>query len=333
MEEQKTGIEKVTQTIGDVISGVPEPIRKNFFKAFGQLCTATVDIPVAWLEGRASEIRAESEARVQIIKKGGANITNKLQIHEAYIEKAGNKYASKIVKEQLNLDEIGINAANNLASEKNPETQEAIPEISDDWLNEFENYAKLKSSEDMKIIFGKILSGEVSKPGSFSIRTVRLISQLDNKAARIFQKLCSNVISMKIGGTELYDARVVSINGNAGSNKLSQYGLSFGNLNILNEYGLIISNYNSQMPYSPCIANENNTVGASVVYQNKHFAFVPTDREKFDKELKLSGVALTLAGIELMNIIPIVETGSYKSDFEEFLSKKFLILEEIEGYI
>ena len=185
MEKSNTGTENITDTIGDLVTGTPAPIRKNFFKAFAQLCTAAVDIPVANLESKAAEIRAASSARIDIIRKQGENITEKLDIPTEYVQKASEKFASKVVKEQLNLDQIGINAANNLHHEKFDEkNQENKDEISDDWLNEFENYAKLKSSHEMRIIFGKILL-EKLKILTFSIRTVRLISQLDNQAAKL----------------------------------------------------------------------------------------------------------------------------------------------------
>lgn len=327
MEESDSGMQNITDTIGDLVTGIPAPIRKNFFKAFAQLCTAAVDIPVANLESKAAEIRAASSARIDIIRKQGENIIEKLDVPTEYVKKASEKFASKVVKEQLNLDQIGINAANNLHhetfEEQNQENQE---EISDDWLNEFENYAKLKSSDDMRIIFGKILSGEIKNPGTFSIRTIRLISQLDNQAAKLFQLLCSQSISMYLGQTHLFDSRVVSLNGNAASNSLLNYGLSFDNLNILQEYGLIISDYNSQMKYAPCIPNENKEVGATLLFGTQHYAVVPTDIEKYDKILQLNGVAFTKAGKELRKIIPIEEVQGYKKDFEDFLAKKHLKL-------
>lgn len=130
---------------------------------------------------------------------------------------------------------LSLNMKPNKQIENNKSQSE---DISEDWLNEFENLARLKSSEEMKLVFGKILSGEIIKPGSFSIKTIKLISQLDNQAAKLFQLFCSQTISLSAGGN-IYDARVVSINGNAASNSLSQYGLSFDSLNILHEYGLI----------------------------------------------------------------------------------------------
>lgn len=330
MENTESNIEKISETIESVITGIPAPIRKNFLKAFGQLCTAVVDIPVAWLEGKSCEIRAITDARVQIVKKEGEAFSQNIEVPEKYIEKAASKYAAKIIKEQLNLDDITLIAAKDLTSENHANMQDPNSELSDDWLNEFENLARSKSSEDMKLIFGKILSGEIFRPGTFSIRTIRLISQLDNEAAKIFQQLCNCSISFHLEG-KIYDARVVSFDGSPSSNSLSKYNLHFSNLNILQEYGLIIPEYNSTRPYSTSIANENNVIGNSLCFQNKHYGLIPTDREKYDKELKLTGVGFTKAGKELLSIIPIENVENYRADFIEFLTKKHLRLVEVKN--
>lgn len=317
-ENHENGLEKLTSMIDSAVTGIPAPIKKNFFKAIGQLCTAAVDVPVAWLEGKSSEIRAATEARIQITKKGGETIAEELQVPPEYIKKASTKFASRIIQEQINLDEITLNATQELSNKEIKDEGISEKEIEGDWLNEFESHARLKSSDEMKIIFGKILSGEILNPGTFSIKTIRLISQLDNRAAKLFQLLCSQSISMRLGGKFIRDARVVSFSGNAASNSLSAFSLSFDNLNILHEYGLIISDYNSRMSYSPCIANDN-TVIASIFYDNKHYCLLPIDNEKYDKELKLNGVAFTKAGNELLDIIPIVTQENYT----QYLVKNF----------
>lgn len=330
MKNNETNLNTITGTIETLITGVPAPVRKNFIKAFGQLCTAAVDIPVAWLEGKSAEIRTTTEARLQIIRKEGNVISEQIEVPEEYIKKASSKFAAKVIKEQLNLDRITLNAANELSNNKQIDiNNKESEEISEDWLNEFENLARLKSSEDMKLVFGKILSGEIIKPGSFSIKTIKLISQLDNQAAKLFQVFCSQSISMR-AGQNILDGRVVSFTGNAASNSLTSYGLSFGELNVLQEYGLIISDYNSYVHYSPCIANEQNQVDAILHFQGKNFGLVPSDKEKYDKVLQLHGVALTKAGKELMDIIQINNSDNYKEALIKYLEVKYLNLVEIK---
>lgn len=326
MSKSESGLEKLTDTLETVITGIPAPIRKNFFKAFGQLCTAAVDVPVALLEGKATEIRALTEARLQIIKKEGGDFSEKTEVPKEYIARAANKYASKIIKEQVNLDDITLNAAQDLKGKRIQENESIPDEIGDDWLNEFESHAKLKSSDDMKLVFGKILSGEILKPGTFSIRTIKLISQLDNQAAKLFQTLCSQAVTLNITGNIL-DARVVSFDGSPGANSLSRFGLSFDNLNILQEYGLVISDYNSYMHYNGCIAH-GNFVYSTLGFGGKHYGLVPTDSEQNDKEVRLSGIALTRAGRELLNIIPIEEKLEYKAELFKYLeSKHFTVVD------
>lgn len=330
MENRETGLTKLTESIESVLTGVPAPVRKNFLKAVGQLCTAAVDIPIAWLEGKSAEIREATEARLKIIRKEGESISEQIDVPKEYIVKASSKYASKVIKEQLNLDQITFNAANELANkfETNEDKKEA-EDISEDWLNEFENLARLKSSEDMRLIFGKILSGEIVKPGSFSIRTIKIISQLDNQAAKLFQTFCSLTVSV-YAGKNILDARVLTFNGKAGSNSLEQYGLSFQKLNILHEFGLINPTYDSTANYSSCIVNEKLQLNLVLHFQEKKFGLVPLEIEKYDKDLWLNGVALTTAGKELLGIIPMTASENYFIELTEFFKSKQLELVEIK---
>jgi len=325
---EETKLSELTESLDSIITGVPAPIKKNLFKAFGQLCTAAVDVPVAWLEGKSTEIRTTSEARQEIIKTGGHAISEQILVPQEYIDKASSKFASKIIKEQINLDHIVLNAANEISNKEIENKEGSVDDISEDWLNEFENIARQKTSENMKFIFGKILSGEIIKPGSFSIMTLKLISQLDNEAAELFQILCGLTISLRLDN-QIIDARVVSFEGSAATNTLRKYGLSFNSLNILQEYGLIISEYNSWMNYEPCIANEKNLVAAALRYGNTNYGLVPTDLEKYDKTIKLHGVTLTKAGKELLDIIAFEVNDNYSVALLEFFKSNHFELVEI----
>ena len=46
-------------------------------------------------------------------------------------------------------------------AEEPPSADQAIPDITDDWLNAFEQEAVNMSSEHMQKLFGKILAGEI----------------------------------------------------------------------------------------------------------------------------------------------------------------------------
>lgn len=316
----------VGDAIGDLVTGVPAPIRKNATRAFTRLCTAAVEYPAALMENAIAERRAESNARVKLIETSATQIAEQMNTDPEFARLASTKFAHKILRERVNIDRISQIAAEQLKSDavdvKSAEAGEAPP-ISEDWLNAFEDEAAKMSSEKMQGLFGKILAGEIRAPASYSIKTVKLMAQLDNNAATLFQRLCSLSISLRIpfspSGNAL-DARVVSM-GSASSNSLLVYGLPFSALNILHEYGLIISDYNSYMPYNKSVL-KNGPVFLPFIYENKLWAFVANTETQTDPDFKVNGVALSTAGKELLSIVDIVPDEKYKAALIDFFNKQ-----------
>ena len=75
----------ITDLVADsAIPAIPAPVRRNFLKAFGQLCSAVIDFPVAYLTGKADERRAETAARIKLINTSAAQIAQQLQLANAF---------------------------------------------------------------------------------------------------------------------------------------------------------------------------------------------------------------------------------------------------------
>jgi hypothetical protein len=202
----------VVDTIGDLVTGIPAPIRKNAFKAFGRLCTAAVEYPVALIEGAIAEKQAESRARVKLIDVSASQIAEQMKTNPEYARAAATKFAHKIIRERVNVDQIAGIAAAELKSEQSAIANDKEPEappISEDWLNAFESEAAQISSEQMKNLFAKVLAGEIRRPTSYSIKTIKLMAQLDNRAATLFRLLCSLSISLRFQNSNILDARDV----------------------------------------------------------------------------------------------------------------------------
>jgi hypothetical protein len=79
--------------------------------------------------------------------------------------------------------------------EASPAAADAGSEIEDDWLNLFARLSEDKSSEELQQLFGKILSGEIRRPGSFSLRTLQLMSTITKADAEALSRLLSYVIN------------------------------------------------------------------------------------------------------------------------------------------
>jgi hypothetical protein len=310
-------LSSIASNVSDIFTGVsiPEPIKKNLFKALSQLCSAAVSIPVAYLEGKADEIKAGTSARVKIISATGEKIAEQIKIDPAYVQIAQEKFTKKVVREQINLDkicQIAIEDIGNSAHDTKTDHGKAPP-INEDWLNHFQKEASLKTTEEMRLHFGKLLSAEIRKPGTFSLKTISTLSDLDSATAQSFVGLCSLAISIKHESFD--DSRVVSLGGNASNNSLKKYGLSFSELNNLLEHGLIISDLHSWRDYGFSIVDEDNKVALPFIYASKMWAL---ESKLKHKTCKLHGVAFSKVGRELLTIIDISPREEYTSELKTF---------------
>lgn len=329
--EYPSALEVISDAVGDAVTGIPASIRKSLLKAIGALCSETINYPTTLLVNARKEREAKSQARIRIIESSARQISTELNVSPDIIVAAASKFTQRIIQEQINKDNIVRKSLEILKPDFLSAPEEDIPfarengaaspiTISEDWLNFFEQEAKNMSSERMQIIFGKLLAGEILKPGSFSIKTVKLISQLDNEAAISFRRLCSLAFALTLaGGKGAYDARVIAVFGNAAANSLAQFGLNFDKLNLLHEYGLIISDYNSYMDYSYCVVDQQAAL-MTFRYSSKSWILVragsaPTPGQP----LNLHGVALSRSGRELLPIVDVESVPEFEQAVGSFL--------------
>ena len=352
-------------TVADLISSLNLPIwiARNASKAFRQLCSAAAEWPSAIFKGKASERHAITEANTKITEAVTDQIIQQINVHPEYAQIAVKKRLEKIIGEQLNLDKISAIAADELRNEKsdnsiNQETSEPDKEqsadssnqeanssrekvIDDNWLNSFETEARQKSTEEMQLRFGRILAGEIGQPGSYSIKAVKLLGELDQNTAVLFKKFCSACVIVGVLGIpnseQVFDARVLSLGGSLGSNALSKYGLGLDQLNILNEYSLITSgdislhDYNlvSLYDYNLCIVYEDNPVRLPFQHQGKSWALLPLPDWDHKPKFLVSGVALSRVGRELFRIVDQDPMPEYTEDLEKFFAEQKLQMVEV----
>ena len=332
--EDTSVAEIITDLVADTaIPGIPAPVRRNLFKALGQLTSAAIDFPVAFLTGKADEQRAETAARIKLINRTAEHIARQMQIDPEYARVAVQKFGHRVLREQVNLDMIGQKAAKEIRDASDSINQ-SVPEesgntINDDWLNVFETEARLKSTEEMQVYFSKVLAGEIRKPGTYSTRTVKILASLDQGVANEFARLCSMCISM-----QFTDIRVPSLGGNAGANALQEYGLPFATLNLLNEHGLIISDYNSWHDFTPCFPVGDagqQALCRPFSYQGRHWTLMPMSNGEVGKKLKISGVALSQSGRELFNIVKVEPMDMFTLELAQFFEKHAFRMVEVGG--
>jgi len=173
--EDALGLGKATAKLVDVIAkgtGIiykPRAIRKE-------------------ADAEAYRIRkiAEAEAdKIRITALAEADKDKMLAIADMEIEeraKARIKYQE--IKRQENIERISEAAEEHLNEEISDEN------VDDDWIAQFFSTAKDVSNEMMQDVWGRVLAGEINKPGSYRLRSLECLKVLSQEEAEIFQRAC-----------------------------------------------------------------------------------------------------------------------------------------------
>ncbi|TVT39659.1 DUF2806 domain-containing protein [Hymenobacter setariae] len=106
-------------------------------------------------------------------------------------ERANSRAAYQNALHQLNIDGTVAAAAAVLLEEPDVTTEP----VDQDWINRFFESAKLVSTEEMQVLWGHILAGEVKQPGSYSLRTLEVLRNLTQREAHVFRTAASFTIS------------------------------------------------------------------------------------------------------------------------------------------
>ena len=226
-------------------------------------------------------------------------------------------------KRQRNIKAVVNHAATVLGDKEVPNS-----EPDHDWTARFFNEVQDVSSEEMQILWARLLAGKVERPETISIKTLGILRNLDQNTATLFKRLCSLSVSI-----EYEDARVPSLGGNVGKNSLKRYGLGFGELNILDEYGLIISNYETWHDYVNCIGrtlklNPPVLIRIPFKHQGRFWVLKSLPDCAVGSDYKLTGVRLTKSGTELLQVVDIDSVDDYTQNLREFLKKDGLQMTE-----
>lgn len=121
---------------------------------------------------------AKAEAEASLIKA-----ENEIEITDLH-RRAIHRFVEEEASRQENMEEITKKSLPHLKEESDPD------EMDNDWVTNFFDKSRIVSNEEMQNIWSQVLSGEANAPGSFSKRTVNLLSDLDKKDAELFQTLC-----------------------------------------------------------------------------------------------------------------------------------------------
>lgn len=158
--------------------------------------------------------KAEAEAK-------RTELISKLEL-EGIEKRAVERFFKRETKRQENIENITIQAAQNLSETDN------VSDIDEDWIEAFFRECEDINDEQMQTLWSKILSEEAKSKGSFSRRTLKLLSTLSKEEANLITSFGKFVWQASI----LTPILMADENGNT-------EGITFIELSILDSLGVI----------------------------------------------------------------------------------------------
>lgn len=154
-----------------------------------------------------------------------------------------------------------------------------------DWFVRFYEAAGNISNEQMQSIWAKILAGEISKPNTYSLRTIEVLKNLSQQEAELFEKICSHCICT---GSNLFLPHY--------DKYLETCQISFGEILCLSELGLISSD-------SMLVLKMPIDMTPGILFINRDLLITVSANDENNKVLEIRQFPLTGVGKELSTLV------------------------------
>lgn len=223
------------------------------------------------------------------------------------LQRAQNRKIYQEKERQQNIESVIEYAYNELKTE---ETVSEIP-VDEDWITRFFNIVENVNSEDMKVIWAKILAGEIKSPQSCSMRTMERLRNIRKDEAEVFKKIASLL---------LYDKNTVYYISNP---ELQQkYGISADDLLTLDDCGLLNCDSMIMTHFS---FSKTKSDG---LRSRKRMLEINSGCEE-EKEISVNSNVLTRAGSELFRILGFETNEDYIVDVAELICRQLVSVQAI----
>ena len=113
---------------------------------------------------------------------------------QSLVTDAAETQAINLIQEELNIAKTILKAEAILMDDPaEPPSTFADP----DWLSRWRSSASHMSSDELQMLFAKVLAGEIKAPGSFSLRTLDFLKNLARDEAEKMQFVCPFIINRR----------------------------------------------------------------------------------------------------------------------------------------
>ncbi len=220
-------LKRLIEVIAEGVGGVSRPLltRKNADAKAYEIRTIAQAIadsqkllgPVTYEDG---SILIEASASKEQPVLPEATLDQRVIVRIAYQE----------AKKQANIEQITQHAAEELRDEQKINSERP----NSDWTARFFRIAEDITTDQMQMLWGKVLAGEVKRPGSYSLRALDLLKNITQQEAEMFVRV--GKVSFTSGGKTFVP------DPDDGKYLKEQFGLTFTDCLLLREIDLLVAN-------------------------------------------------------------------------------------------
>lgn len=242
-------------------------------------------------EPRRIRKRAEAETEAEKIK-----VLASIDLNDEIQQRAIDRLVQQEKRKQENIEAITAQAVASLG------TDAKVSELEEDWVAHFFKQCDTVSDIEMQSLWSRLLSGEATRPGTFSKRTVDFVASMDKKDARLFTEFCQYCWVM---------GDVVPLVLEIQDEIFNKNGINFSSLKHLDSIGLI--SFESVYGYK--------RMGFGKYTQLFYFDVpisIEFNKDK-DNEIQLGKALLTQAGQELASVCG----AQQNNEFYEYVIDKW----------
>lgn len=296
------------------LTGIGEPLTKL-------MDVASKGLGILWkprairqeADAKAYEIQtiAKAEANAEIIKRDVERNAAMSRIQEfsalnpELAERARQRLLLREIEGQKNLESVVEQAYAAL-----PMAVSNAP-VDETWRRKFFQEAENICEEDMQKLWGEILAGEVSSPGSYSLRTLSVLRGLSAHEAEKFRVACS--LAMSDGS--------IALPGHDLNSALIPFGISYGDVILLRDAGLVTNGDGLSKTYKATVAGSPDLPS---------FTFLSNNGVTIQLNIPPLGqvqypiLIFTAAGRELQRLISVTASEEYLRALGDFWRTMFI---------
>lgn len=188
--------------LGKAASAVPEPWRQKAALAIFKLIAGSAGPKIA----QARDNWALMDARERVTGALADEVAKRAIADPEIVGRAMERMLADEFRAQSNREAVAAMALEDLSRIDDADPNEdghrafAGEDPDEDWMRKFGNYAEDISDVDMQRLWGRVLAGEIRRKGTFSLRTLRYLSDLDQHSAKLFERYAAH----NIGGNALF---------------------------------------------------------------------------------------------------------------------------------